>query len=269
MHRLVEHPGVVACLELRERAADGRLTGCRIARHEVDERERDGLGRALHLRPGVRKGRVRDLRLDGGQIAATHVDPRVPLGNGRDLARSRTDREQRGKAALAAEAIGDYARAEQLVRDTIAQVGRTGLISKAEILMEFDRGRPDRALAICLALDAGSTSSSYLPVAQAAMGDVEGARKSLAALVAEGERPVLLILPYFQLGDIETANRIAAQVDARPLGSLELLGEVSAYGGRLPFDPKVTPNFIRRMKEAGAPTGPMQPFKPGVKVDRL
>jgi len=183
--------------------------------------------------------------------------------------RNPLDREQRGKAALAAEAIGDYARTEQLIRDSIAQVGRTGLITEAEILMELDRGRPDRALAIGLALEAGSTSRSYLPVAQAAMGDVEAARKSLAALEAEGERPVLLILPYFQLGDIEAANRIAAQVDARPLGSLELLGEVSAYGGRLPFDPKVAPNFVRRMKEAGAPTGPMQPFKPGVKVDKL
>jgi TolB-like protein len=172
------------------------------------------------------------------------------------------DREQRGKAALAAEALGDYARAERLVRESIAQVGRTGLITEAEILMELDRGRPERALAICAELEPTSTARSYLPVAQAAVGDIAGARQSLAALEAEGERPVLLILPHFQLGDLATANRIAAEVDARPLGSLELLGEVASFGGRLPFDPSVAPNFVRRMQEAGAPTRPLQPFKP-------
>lgn len=115
-------------------------------------------------------------------------------------------------------------------------------------------------------LDKNSANQPFLPVAQAAMGDEAAARKSLAALEAEGERPATLILAYFQLGDIEKANQIAAQVDARPLGSLELLGEVSGLAGRLPFDPAVAPNFMRRMKEAGAKTRPMVPYTKGVEV---
>ena len=176
------------------------------------------------------------------------------------------DREQRGKGAQAAEAIGDYDRADAMVRDSIAQVGRTGLITEAEIRTALSRGRPDRALAVLATLDKNNANRSFLAIAQAANGDEAAARKSLAALEAEGERPATLILAYFQLGDIKKANQIAAQVDARPLGSLELLGEVSGLAGRLPFDPAVAPNFMRRMKEAGAKTRPMVPYKKGVEV---
>jgi hypothetical protein len=176
--------------------------------------------------------------------------------------RNPLDREQIGKAALAAVAIGDYVEAERLIGNGITQVGRTGLITEAELLLELHRGRPDRALAIAVALDANSTNRFLLPVAQAALGDGKAARSSLAALEATGERRVLLILPNFQLGDREAANRIAAQVDSRPLGSLELLDLVGILGGRLPFDPGATPNFTRRMKEAGAPLLAFEPFRP-------
>ena len=170
------------------------------------------------------------------------------------------DREQRGKGAQAAEAIGDYDRSDAMVRDSLAQVGRTGLITEAEVRTALSRGRPDRALAVLATLDKNNANRSFLAIAQAANGDEAAARKSLAALEAEGERPAMLILVYFQLGDIEKANQMAAQVDARPLGSLELLGEVAGLSGRLPFDPAMAPNFMRRMKEAGAKTRPMVPY---------
>ncbi|MDT8449174.1 MAG: hypothetical protein RQ847_03275 [Wenzhouxiangellaceae bacterium] len=54
-----------------------------------------------------------------------------------------------------------------------------------------------------------------------------------------------------QAGDRETANRIAAEIDARPAGPMLLLGAVYFCRCGAPFDLEVTPNLAARLDEAG------------------
>ncbi len=63
------------------------------------------------------------------------------------------------------------------------------------------------------------------------------------------------------LGNREEANRIAAEVDARPFGHMVLLLNTrNCYCGA-PFDLEVTPNFARMLEDAALPWPPVSPIK--------
>jgi len=81
-------------------------------------------------------------------------------------------------------------------------------------------------------------------------GDASEAQTKFDALEAEyGSRalgPTFMAL----LGNRERANQHAAEIDARPLGFLELLEVVSSCKCGAPFDLEATPNFARFIDEA-------------------
>ncbi len=62
-----------------------------------------------------------------------------------------------------------------------------------------------------------------------------------------------------QAGDRETANRIAADIDARPAGPMNLLGAVYFCRCGAPFDLEVTPTLAARLEEAGLAWPPSSP----------
>jgi adenylate cyclase len=62
-----------------------------------------------------------------------------------------------------------------------------------------------------------------------------------------------------QAGDRETANRIAAEIDARPAGPLLLLVPIFFCRCGAPFDLETTPNFAARLAEAGLAWPPASP----------
>lgn len=62
-----------------------------------------------------------------------------------------------------------------------------------------------------------------------------------------------------QAGDRETANRIAADTDARPAGPMNLLGAVYFCRCGAPFDLDVTPKLAARLEEAGLAWPPASP----------
>jgi len=64
-----------------------------------------------------------------------------------------------------------------------------------------------------------------------------------------------------RLGDRETVNRRASDVDAWPTGFIFLLEAIYQCYCGAPFDLEATPNFAAKLKEAGLPWPPPSPIK--------
>ena len=70
-----------------------------------------------------------------------------------------------------------------------------------------------------------------------------------------------VIMDEALLGHREEANRIAAEVDARPYGHMVLLLNIrNCYCGA-PFDLEVTPNFARMLDAAALSWPPASPIE--------
>ena len=63
------------------------------------------------------------------------------------------------------------------------------------------------------------------------------------------------------LGDRELANKAAANIDARPLGILNLADAADVCKCGLPFDLEYTPNFARLIEEAELVWPPRSPIE--------
>jgi adenylate cyclase len=96
----------------------------------------------------------------------------------------------------------------------------------------------------------------------AARGDAESARRSLETLVREYPDRKDIHLIYLPLtGDRARVNEIAAELDALPFGYLTLFGVPSLCMCGAAWDIEVTPNFARKIEEAGLPWPPVSPVK--------
>jgi adenylate cyclase len=67
-------------------------------------------------------------------------------------------------------------------------------------------------------------------------------------------------ISYAWVGDLENANRLAAEMDAQPFGSQSLLLMVYWCACGAPFDLEATPNFAARIQEAGLRWPPVSPI---------
>jgi TolB-like protein len=61
-------------------------------------------------------------------------------------------------------------------------------------------------------------------------------------------------------GDRHRTNQLAAMLDARPLGIINLAGAISSCRCGAPFDLEETPNFARMIEETGIPWPPPSPI---------
>ena len=62
-------------------------------------------------------------------------------------------------------------------------------------------------------------------------------------------------------GDLERANRLASEIDARPAGPLQLMTLISNCACGAPFDLEATPNLAARLDEAGLDWPPTMPIE--------
>jgi hypothetical protein len=94
----------------------------------------------------------------------------------------------------------------------------------------------------------------------AARGDRAEAGRLYQAMKSDPlfERPGgFLELQYFAIiGDRDTANRIAAEIDARAYGPLPLILITMWCGCGAPFDLSATPNFAAKLEQGGLPWPP-------------
>ncbi len=95
-----------------------------------------------------------------------------------------------------------------------------------------------------------------------ARGDLATARTMLANFRANfGSGSENAIHFHAWLGDRDVANRIAAEVDARPFGHMILALAINNCYCGAPFDLEMTPNFARMLEDAALPWPPASPIK--------
>ncbi len=165
---------------------------------------------------------------------------------------------------LACDPLSFYARAN-LVATQIVQGDIQSAITSAEEGMGLTPHRRIASLLISAHLAAGQpdeaqeASQRYVEQRQrrqkfdfqiaAILGDADDARLQFENYIEEFGTESLIISDYAILGDRETANRVAAEWDARPLGVLSLLTSVDGCFCGAPFDLANTPNFARLIEE--------------------
>jgi TolB-like protein len=116
------------------------------------------------------------------------------------------------------------------------------------------QGRFDDALAIAPDIAGDQTffgmSAEALPLALS--GDIDGARAAMEKWQAQYGRNLRNEIEiHAALGDREQANRLAAELDARPGGPMMLLITAVYCACGAPFDLEATPNFRDRVTESG------------------
>ena len=101
--------------------------------------------------------------------------------------------------------------------------------------------------------------SEALP--QAAAGQIDLARESMERNFA-GNDPDggVTISVLAALGDRQGANEVAAEIDARPGGPMQLISAVYSCACGAPFDLSATPNFRARIEQAGINWPPSTPI---------
>ncbi|HSG58354.1 MAG TPA: hypothetical protein VLA06_02400, partial [Woeseiaceae bacterium] len=93
-------------------------------------------------------------------------------------------------------------------------------------------------------------SAEPLPLALA--GDVDAARAAMETWQAENGRNLRNEIEiHAAIGDRDGANRLAAELDARPGGSMMLIMTAIYCSCGAPFDLEATPNFRERIRESG------------------
>lgn len=99
----------------------------------------------------------------------------------------------------------------------------------------------------------------------AAQGDAEQARKLMDEVIEgfnvrdDTPRPATISIAA-KTGERDSANQQAARLDAHPVAILNLLGAISSCYCGAPFDIEVTPNFARKIEEAGISWPPPAPI---------
>jgi adenylate cyclase len=131
------------------------------------------------------------------------------------------------------------------------------------ILAHLALGQVDEAEALYVA---GNLNAPDVPPAMALLTVMIPAAGGRAA---EWERlrpslardPHRLLVGAAVFGDRATANRVAAQIDALPLGPTTLLRIADRCGCGSPFDLEATPKLARLLKDAGLPWSPQAPIQ--------
>ena len=119
----------------------------------------------------------------------------------------------------------------------------------AEYLLGQEEGSPEEL------------ADRYLTLA-AARGDSEEVARQKELMMRHYGNSLDVVINYLpRSGDREESNRIAAELDALPYGYLSLLGTPGFCMCGAPWDLEVTPNFKKRIEDAGFPWPPASPIE--------
>ena len=158
------------------------------------------------------------------------------------------------KRANALVFLGRHEDALQVIDEAEVRLGSNPWISATRQWVLLAMGRHEDALAIAPDvrgdLSFFGMSAEATPLAMS--GDVDAARTAMQAWQAENGRNLRNEIEiYAAIGDRDAANRVAAELDARPGGPMMLLITSIYCSCGAPFDLEATPNFRERMQESG------------------
>lgn len=149
---------------------------------------------------------------------------------------------------------GDFKTAGELLDESEVQFGSNAWTAASRQWFLNAEGRHEEALALAPMAEKDTSffgmSARTLPLA--AMGDAEGAMAAMANWKnLHGPNLRAEIEIHAALGQRQQANELAAEMDALPGGSMQLLLTAMYCGCGAPFDLEATPNFRDRLKESG------------------
>jgi len=136
-------------------------------------------------------------------------------------------------------------------------------VAFTRVLAYLALGRLDEAEALYVAADLGAPDAPpamsllalQIPAAAGQAGEWERLRPSLR------NDPHRLLVGAAVFGDRPTANRVAAQIDALPLGPATLLRIADRCGCGSPFELEATPNLERLLNEGMLRWSPRAPIR--------
>jgi len=136
-------------------------------------------------------------------------------------------------------------------------------VAFTRVLAYLALGRLDEAEALYVAADLGAPDAPpamsllalQIPAAAGRAGEWERLEPSLR------NDPHRLLVGAAVFGDRATANRVAAQVDALPLGPAALLRIADRCGCGSPFELEATPNLGRLLSEGALRWSPRSPIR--------
>ena len=158
------------------------------------------------------------------------------------------------KRANAVGFLGDFEKGLEILDEAEVQLGSNAWIAGTRQWILLAQGKHEEALAIApMVLEDPSffgMSAEALPLAMS--GDVDAARAAMETWQARNGRNFRNEIEiYAAMGDREGANRVAAEVDAKPGGPMILLIATVYCSCGAPFDLEATPNFRARIDESG------------------
>ena len=150
--------------------------------------------------------------------------------------------------------LGRHEEALRILDEAEVQLGSNAWISGTRQWVLLAMGRHEDALAIAPEVRGDlaffGMSAEALPLAMA--GDVDAARAAMEEWQAENGRNLRNEIEiHAAIGDRDGANRLAAELDARPGGSMMLIITAIYCSCGAPFDLEATPNFRERLRESG------------------
>ncbi len=157
--------------------------------------------------------------------------------------------------------LGDPQSAVEVGEQAVETVDH-GTLRQALIHAYIAAGRLDDA-EYALGQETGSQeelADRYMTLA-AARGDAEEVQVQKELMLRHHGDRIDVILNYLpRSGDREESNRIAAELDSHPYGYLALMGTPQFCLCGAPWDIEVTPNFARRLEDAGFDWPPASPI---------
>ena len=156
--------------------------------------------------------------------------------------------------ATASAWLGQYEFAFDVLDDSDLQLGTSPVIASTRQWLFLTQGNFEEALAIAPDLEGDTAEfgmvAKALPLAMS--GDIDAARTAMEEWQEQYGRDSRVELQiYPALGDREQANKLAAEIDARPGGPMILLQAVRYCACGALFDLEATPNFRDRINESG------------------
>ncbi len=164
-------------------------------------------------------------------------------------------------SATASQWLGDFESAVETARRGFETTGHRLLIWETiESLIGAGRFEEAAALVEREYRDESPRLAMSLRIA-AAQGDKLETGALLEQYEALIPRKDGLIMAFAVAGRHERANEVAAEIDARSFGYLILLRVISGCNCGAPFDLEATPNFAKRVAEAGLVWPPLSPIR--------
>ena len=150
--------------------------------------------------------------------------------------------------------LGNYELALDTLNNAEVRLGASPWTAATRHWLLLTQGKSEEALAIAPQMEDDSSffgmGSEALPLALS--GDIDAARAAMEKWqVKYGRNLRTEIEIYAAMGDREQANKLAAEIDARPGGPMVLLLTLNTCACGAPFDLEATPNFRDRIEESG------------------